>query len=175
MKKILFLFTGFLCTMAVAQNIIVVEKVDFCRRPQLYHGKVITVKNVVFNKNADNARNLNYQTQKIPEASTHKGFNRPTRLMKKNPNSQPHNQKPKLNKEGMKDIKEVEIPKFIYGKGLGKVFVYPYFENLSMPMIFSVDRRLSERLPKGEFSADITFKVNVKGISEISRLRIIGK
>jgi hypothetical protein len=174
MKKILFLLTGFLCTIAGAQNIIV-EKVDFSRKPQLYHGKVITVKNVVFNINADNARNLNYQTQKLPEVSTPKGSDRPTRLMNKYPNSNPKNQKPELNKGGMKDLTEVEIPKFIYGEGQGRIFVYPYFENLAVPMIFSVDSRLSERLPKGEFAADITFKVNVKGISEISRLRIIGK
>ena len=174
MKINRFLLTGLLCAMFVAQNIIV-EKLDFSRRPQLYHGKVITVKNVVFNKNADNARSLNYQTQKIPEVSAHKGIGRPTRLMKNHSHAKPHSQKSELDKGGMKDLKEVEIPEFIYRKGQGKVFVYPYFENLSMPMIFSVDSRLSERLPKGEFAADITFKVNVKGISEISRLRIIGK
>ena len=173
MKNLLILITGFTSLLAHAQNTLVQEN-DFSRRPHFYQGKTITLKNVVFNANKDGAGRSGSQMQQgfgaPPTRRAPQRPSRPTRVNRGvNPNAPQHG----LNDGGLKGLSEDLNQNPRCRVRPGWVLVEPHFEGLTTPMCFAVINRVGERLPKGEFAADITIKVDVRGVSEIQRLRIL--
>lgn len=139
-----------------------VQESDFSRRPQFYQNKTILIRNVLFNQdeNGSNMRGPNRNPSQRPS-----------------PNPMPRNNRRRVNRgenqptHGYGGEKFSMLPPRCRPTGTN-VLVYPVFEQLQMPLCFQVMRRIEERLPKGEFRADITLQVDVRGISTIKRIRV---
>lgn len=172
MKYLFILFAGLTSILASAQNTVIQEN-DFSRRPHFYQGKTITLKNVVFNVNKDGAGSARGQMQQGLGAPTRRAPQRPMRPTRVNRGVNPNTPQHGLNDGGLKGLSEILYQNPRCRVRPGWVLVQPHFEGLTTPMCFAVINRVGERLPKGEFAADITMKVDVRGVSEIQRLRIL--
>jgi hypothetical protein len=126
-----------------------VSTADFARRPNFYQGKTILLSNV------------SVIAGEIEQ-------NEPINKAKSRPKPQTRTQ----------DLKEkfwavpLGIPRC---KTLaGWTLVQPQIPNLNTPMCFAVMTKINDRLPQNkQFQADIVIDVDIRGISQIKRIKIL--
>ncbi len=155
MKKGLFiLLVGLLSGQIFAQT--KVSSADFARRPHYYQSKTILLENIVFSMGA---------AAGISENKNMGASKRANRNPSNTVSSPNHNEKiwSLFFDNDNPRCKELK----------GWTLIDPEIPGLNTPMCFAVMNKVHQRLPqKGMFKADIMVEIDVRGISQIKRLRI---
>lgn len=142
-KALLLLLISALSGSIFAQNKVATS--DFARRPHFYQNKTILLENVLISMVP---LGTSENKSMAPASQTNKNEKTWTLLFL--------NETPRCN--------EVK----------GSKLIYPEIPGLTVPMCFSVIDKLYQRLPqKTAFKADILLAVDVRGISQIKRIRVL--
>lgn len=120
---------------------------DFARRPQFYQNKTIVLKNVqVFVSDENNQSGSSLRS--TPQRNTN---NR---------------------SKSEKTISVLTPPRCFAKKGW--TLLYPVIPELKTSLCFAVMSRMNDRLPQtGSYQADITVQIDVRGVSEIRKIRVL--
>jgi hypothetical protein len=147
MKKLLFLITlGLVFGQSQAQNKVATS--DFARRPHFYQGKTILLSNVAINTGNASSN----------DQSKAKSRPRPTPLQNN------------LNEK----IWMFTATPPRCRPATGWTLINPDIPNLNSPLCFAVMTRIFDRLPQNKsFNADILVEVDVRGVSQIKRIRVL--
>jgi len=147
MKQILTLFTvGLLFGLAQAQT--KVETADFARRPQFYQGQTILIRNVsISTGNVISNDQVQSRSRQRPNPNINKSNEKSWDILSTPPRCNPAS---------------------------GWTLINPTIPNLKTPLCFAVRSKIYSRLPQNKsFNADIVIEVDVRGISQIKRIRIL--
>jgi hypothetical protein len=121
---------------------------DFARRPQFYQGQTILLSNVSI---ATGSAVIQNETKQNKPQSTR------TRQDEKNCNSY---------------IVYLAPPRCKVKQGWN--LINPQIKGMNNPLCFAVLSKIYERLPQNQtFNADIVVEVDVRGISQINRIKVL--
>jgi len=144
MKQLISLLTiGFIFGLSQAQTKVVTA--DFAKRPHFYQGKTISLSNVRITTGniSNNDRNKINRSAPTGNFSNEKDWG----YFISPPRCRP---------------------------AIGWTLINPEIPNLNTPLCFAVMSRIYDRLPRNSsFNADILVEVDVRGVSQIKRIRVL--